>query len=134
MVTYGFGDSGAIIAMIGGFLWLFVLLFIALYVYSALALMNIAKRTNTKNPWLAWIPIANMYLMTQIGGVPWWTLLIVVFAGFIPFVGGIVSVVLIIWWWWKIAEARQRPGWWGILMMIPVVNLILMGVLAWGKK
>ena len=34
--------------------------------------------------------------------------------------------------WWKIAEARQKPGWYGLLMMVPIVNFVVMGMLAWG--
>ncbi len=38
-------------------------------------------------------------------------------------------------WWWKIAEVRNRPGWWGILIIfVPIVNLVLMGMLAWSDK
>ena len=54
------------------------------YIYTALALMTIAQKTKTKNPWLAWIPIANLYLMTQIGKVPWWTILFLILS-FFPF-------------------------------------------------
>ena len=69
--------------------------------------------------------------MTQIAKVPWWTLLIVVFAGFIPVVGTVASLGVTIWWWWKIAEARKKPGWLSLLLLIPIVNLIVIGVLAW---
>jgi hypothetical protein len=106
---------------------------LALYVYSALALMTIAKKTNTPNAWLAWIPIANFYLMTQIAKVPWWTFLII-FLSWIPVVGALLMVGVIIWWWWKISEARNRPGWWSILMLIPIVNIIILGMLAWSDK
>jgi hypothetical protein len=124
-------DTVPMMGMVATFLWIFVVIFIAIYIYTALVLMTIAKKTNTPNPWLAWIPVANLYLMTRIAGVPWWTLLIVLFAGFIPFIGGLVSLVITIWWWWKIAEARKKPGWFGILMLIPIVNLVIMGVIAW---
>jgi hypothetical protein len=30
-----------------------------------------------------------------------------------------------------VAEARNKPNWWGILMIVPVVNLIVPGYLAW---
>ena len=33
--------------------------------------------------------------------------------------------------WWKIAQARQKHGWLALLMLIPVVNLIVMGLIAW---
>ena len=118
-------------AMIGAFLGVLLVVLAVFYVYFALALMTIAKKTNTKNPWLAWIPVANLYLMTEIAGVPWWTLLIVLFVGLIPFVGGLVVLGITIWWWRKIAEARGKPGWLAILMLIPVVNIAIPGIIAW---
>ncbi len=108
-----------------------MLLFAGIYIFTALALMVIAKKTKTENAWLAWIPVANLYLMTKIAGVSWWTLLIVLFGNFIPILGGIAALAVMIWWWWKIAEARNKPGWYGILMLIPIVNLIVMAILAW---
>ena len=106
---------------------------LALYIYGALALMKIAERTNTPNAWLAWIPVANVYLLTQIAKVPWWTFL-AIFLTWIPFVGSIGLLALMIWWWWKIAENRGKPGWWGLMItLIPVVNLVFLGMLAWGK-
>jgi len=115
----------------GAFIGLFLIIVILAYVYFALALLTIAKKTKTKNEWLAWIPIANMYLMTQIAKVPWWTLLIVLFAGVIPYIGTLVAVGITVWWWWKIAEARKYPGWFGILMLIPLVNFVVIGIIAW---
>ena len=56
------------------FAMIIVLLALAVYVYSAVALMFIAKRAKTKNGWLAFIPIANIYLITQVGKQSgWWT-------------------------------------------------------------
>ena len=110
----------------------FFILMIALYVYFALALMAIAKKTNTKNGWLAFIPIANVYLMTQIAGLPgWYTLAILL--PIIPFIGVIAMWVIFIYMFWKIAEAIHKPGWWSILLIIPIVNLVVIGMMAWGK-
>lgn len=114
-----------------GLLGMFGLALVA-WVYTSWTLMTIAQRTKTPNPWLAWIPIANLYLMTQVAGVPWWTMLVILLS-WVPFVGTLAILAVMVWWWWKIAEARKRPGWWGILMLVPVVNLVLMGILAWGK-
>jgi len=104
---------------------------LALYVYTSWAMMVIAKKTNTPNAWLAWIPIANLYLMTQVAGVPWWTFLLV-FLGWMPVVGNLGVLALIIWWWWKICEKRNRPGWWSLVIsLVPIANLIMIGMLAW---
>ena len=40
-----------------------MLLSIAGYVLTALALYTIARRRGLKNPWLAWIPVANSWLL-----------------------------------------------------------------------
>ena len=104
---------------------------LAVYVYMAWALMVIAQKTNTPNAWLAWIPIGNLYLMTQIAGVPWWTILVFLLL-LIPLLNlGVLAVY--IWWWWKIAEKRGMPGWYGVLAAIPLLNLIFQGIIAWGK-
>ena len=110
----------------------FSLVGLALYIYVAVALMAIAKRTNTPNAWLAFIPIANIYLMTQIAGLPAWYTLIILLP-IIPLIGYLAMVIVMIYFWWKIAEAINKPGWWSLLLLIPVVNLVMIGIMAWGK-
>lgn len=111
---------------------LYIIITIAVYIYFAFALMTIAQKTKTKNAWLAWIPIANVYLMIQIAKLNWWWIFALLLS-FIPIVGSLALTGLMAWWWWRIAEIKKRPGWWGILMIIPIVNLIIIGILAWGK-
>jgi hypothetical protein len=111
-------------AMLGGTILLFILgMALVCYVYVALALQTIANKTATPNPWLAWIPIANVFLMLAIAKKPlWWFILFL-----IPLVNIVMAVVV----WMGIAEARQKPNWWGILMIVPIVNLVVPGYLAW---
>jgi len=128
MALHNLFASGSIIAF-GG---LALAISLAIYIYFAVALMAIAKRTETKNGWLAFIPIANVYLMTQIAGLPaWYTLAI--FLPIIPFIGGLAMMVAMVYFWWIIAEKVGKPNWWGILLLIPVVNLVVVGILAWGR-
>ncbi|MBN1375229.1 MAG: hypothetical protein JXA01_03650 [Dehalococcoidia bacterium] len=101
---------------------LYVIFSIAIYVYLAICLQKIAEKTNTPNGWLAWIPVANIYLMCVIAGKAWWWVLLCL----IPYVNIIFIIIL----WWKIAEARAKPGWWGLLLMIPLVNIVIIGMLA----
>ena len=126
-------DSDTLIAIFAGLGITFLIIFLAVYIYMAIAIMTIAKKTKTKNAWLAFIPFANLYLLTKMAGVPWWTFLIAGLAGFIPLIGGIVFIAFWIWWWWQIAENINKPGWWSILLIIPIVNLIILGVMAWGE-
>ena len=109
--------------LVGGMFSAFLVVGVAVYVYMALALQTIARKTNTKNDWLAWIPIANMALLLEIARKPlWWLLLLV-----IPLVNVVISIVV----WVAVAEARGKPSWWGLLMIVPGVNLIVPGYLAW---
>jgi len=107
----------------GGMLLFILVLAAACYVYFALALSTIATKTNTENPWLAWIPIANVVLMLNIAKKPvWWIILFL-----IPFVSIVIAIIV----WMGVAEARGKPNWWGILLIVPVAGLIVPGYLAW---
>ena len=98
---------------------------IIVYLWIAYCVQIIAKKTNTPNEWLAWIPIAHLYLLCKMAGRSgWWAL-----AFFVP----LLDIVIMIIWWWTIAEKRSKPGWLGILMIIPLVNLIVLGVLAFSE-
>lgn len=106
-------------------LLIFLLMFIPLYAYWALATQIIARKTNTENGWLAWIPIANFILWANIARKPiWWGLLCI-----IPVVSFVFTALV----WMAIAEARNKPNWWGILAIVPFVNLVVPGYLAWSK-
>lgn len=110
-------------AMGAVFLMIMFLIFIALYVYFALALQTIAKKTNTENDWWAWVPILQAVLMLNVAKKPvWWIILLL-----IPLVGLVFGILT----WMAIAEARNKPNWWGILLIIPVVGLLVPGYLAW---
>jgi hypothetical protein len=113
----------AAIAAATGMLLFFLVFAVAAYVYTSLALQTIAQKTNTENPWLAWIPIVNIVLMLNIAKKPiWWIILC-----FVPGVNIVVGIIV----WMAVAEARNKPNWWGILIIVPVVGLIVPGYLAW---
>ena len=100
-------------------------LFVIFYAYMALCLQTIAKKKNVENSWLAWIPIANVYLMCLIGGKPaWWVILV-----FIPLVNIIIAVLL----WMEIAGVMGKPKWLGILMIVPIANFVVPGYLAFSE-
>jgi len=122
--------------IIAAFLAFGMILLIAafvVYIYTTIALMFIAKKTKTKNGWLAWIPIANIYLITQMAGISgWWTL--IVLALIVPFIGGLAMLIAIIWMFWRIAEKIDFPGWTSLLLIIPIINLVILGIWAWAKR
>ena len=49
------------------FIVLVVLISIVMYVFGALGLMALAKKNKLDNPWLAFIPIGNSYLLGKLG-------------------------------------------------------------------
>jgi ABC-type Na+ efflux pump permease subunit len=121
---YGNDDevSNGLMALLGGSILLILFLGLAFYVYLAVAISTIAKKTNHGNRWMAWLPILDVILMLQIAGKPlWWILLFL-----IPFVNLVIIVVV----WMGIAKARKKPEWWGVFIIVPFVDFILPGVLA----
>jgi len=125
--------ASLLVGWVLGFIIFFIIVFFALYIYMALALMAIAKRTKTKEPWFAWIPILNILLMLRIAKMHWAFIFVFLFS-FIPIIGWIAGIVLTVIVWGKVSEARKRPFWWGFLTLIPIVNLVIIGILAWSKK
>lgn len=117
------GEEAVGIAIFGAMLLFFLAFFGAIYVYFALAFSTIARKTNTPNAWMAWIPFLNMILLLNVAQKPvWWILLF-----FIPFVN--IAILVIVW--MGVAKARGRPDWSGVFIIAPIANFILPGILAW---
>ena len=133
-------EIAAAMALIATFFVLFLILALAVYLYTAFAWMAIAKKTRTKPAWLAFIPIANLYLLSKIARMHWWPILLLI-GMFIPYVNlaAIVAFAVFMFIWnWKAFERVKRPGWWTLFAIIPVLGwivfLVLLGVAAWGKR
>ncbi len=113
--------------------------FLVIYLFTAFAFMNIAKKMSMDKPWLAFIPVANLYLVSKMAKMHWWPILLMVPA-FIPVLGSIFSIALSVFvtiWLWKIFVYFKKPGWWVLLQYIPVVNIAyfyMLGKIAWGKE
>ena len=126
------GFIGGTIAAVSIFLILIILL--GIYIYWALAWYTTAKKLKYDKPWLAWIPIANIVLILEIGGFHWaWVFLVL-----IPILGWIALFVMGIICKWRIFEKRKYPGWLSLAIIIPQVGgllyLISIGFLAWADK
>jgi ABC-type Na+ efflux pump permease subunit len=117
------GEEAIGIAIIGMFVLFFLVFFVAIYVYFALAFSTIARKTQTPNTWYAWVPILNMVLLLNVAKKPvWWVLLM-----FVPF----LNLVILVLTWMGVAKARGRPDWWGVFIIAPIANFVLPGILAW---
>ncbi|MDY3224585.1 MAG: hypothetical protein SOW84_01745 [Candidatus Faecousia sp.] len=63
-MSYSYNHLGsALLALVQTLLGMPMLLGIAAYVLTALALYTVAKRRGLKKPWLAWIPVVSCYLL-----------------------------------------------------------------------
>jgi hypothetical protein len=130
--------TGGLIALILGMLVVFMVVGIIVYVVLSLEFMAIAKKARSKfHPGIAWIPAVGPALIaSDIAGMPWWPVLLLI-GSVIPFIGGLFSLVFAIFfiiWLWKVFERLNKPGWWAIICLIPIVNLIMIGIAAWSKN
>lgn len=123
-------------AAIGILFFLFVLI-LAVYIYVSLAFMQIARKTKVHPAGIAWIPWIGPRIITYKNShMHWWPWLLLI-ALPIPVLGPIAMIIFYafsIVWLWKTFEALNYPGWWAILCIIPVVNLILIGIAAWSQQ
>ena len=119
---------------------IFVIVCLAIYIYSAFAWMAIGNKLKYKNSWLAWIPIANFAMILQLGDFPWGLIFLVL----IPILGWIALAVLGIIATWRIFEKRKYPGALSLISLaaaIPwvgfiagIASLIVLGFVAWTDK
>jgi hypothetical protein len=106
----------------GGSLFMLLLVALAAYTDVAYCIQTIANKTGTDNPWWAWVPILNLWLLCEIGGKPgWW-----VFLMFIPIINLVIFVLI----WMAVSDARQKSPFLGFLILVPFWTLILPGYLA----
>lgn len=67
--TYTSGDAtvyAVLLSILASFLVIIIIGGLILYIFDSIATYTMAKNKGISNPWLAWIPIANSYLMGKI--------------------------------------------------------------------
>lgn len=86
------------------------------YVLYTLPLFMIAKKSEHPYAWLAFVPLANLWLMCDMADKDvWWIILF-----FVPLINIIVYIAV----WMALAENTNKPAWLGILMIFPIIGLI----------
>lgn len=120
---YPMGTGDGFIETLGMAFWVFA---VAIYVYMAYTQYVCAKKVGCGDKaFLAFIPIAQTYLLCPMAGKPgWWFVLCL-----IPFVNIIALAIL----WIEIAKRCGHSGVWGFLSILFPISLIAWGVLAFGK-
>lgn len=56
----------AILAILGAFAFILFIIAVVMYILLSLGLYNLAKNAGIENPWLAWIPIGNLYILGKL--------------------------------------------------------------------
>lgn len=141
----GASGAGGFLAVILGMLVAFLVIGLLLWIYLALAFMAIGRKAKDPLAGLAWIPFIGPSLIAfRASKMHWWPWLLLIVGAFIPYissslswVGSIASIIFGVYsiiWSWKMFEVVKKPGWWAILCIIPVLNLILYGIAAWSKN
>jgi hypothetical protein len=134
--------GGGLVALILGAIAVFLVIFALLWIYMSFAFTAIGKKAGLSSPGLAWIPgIGPVITAFRASKMHWWPwlLLLGILISWIPLVNIIYILAMIVFgvysiiWNWKMFEAIGKPGWWAILYLIPIVNLVIIGIAAWSK-
>ncbi|GBO56659.1 hypothetical protein APA_4994 [Pseudanabaena sp. lw0831] len=85
--------------------------------------MKIADKLNIPNSWLAWIPIAQTWVMVRAAGKSgWWLILL-----FIPFVNIVIAFILL----FAMPVSLGKSSLYGLLPFVPILGIFLyFGLLA----
>jgi hypothetical protein len=128
------GEAVGLFALLAGMIVAFLAIALVMYVFTSLIFFSLAKKAKQDAPGLAWIPIIGPAIVAyKASGMHWWPFLLLI-GVIVPVIGSIAVLafqVFFIIWMWKLFEAIKRPGWWAILLIIPLVNLVIMILAAW---
>lgn len=130
-------ELAGIVGLIAAFALIFFFILLVVYLYLSFAYSAIGKRAKVKSPHLAWIPlIGPLIIAYKTSKMHWWPWLLII-GMVIPFINifaNIAFFIVSVVWHWKMFESVRRPGWFSILTLIPIVNFVIIGIAAWGKK
>lgn len=94
---------------------------LAIYLIFAALLFMMAQKIGVGLPWLAFVPIANLYILVKCAGKPgWWLILLL-----IPLVNIVIWLLVSL----GVAQQRGKSVLWAILFFIPCTNPIALAYL-----
>ncbi len=102
-----------------------VLIGLGMYLFGCYCLKLICEKAGNDPGILIWIPLLQMIPLFTAADLSlvWFILL------FVPFINIVATIML----WMKLSEARGKPSWLGILIIIPGFNLFLLLYLAFSE-
>lgn len=131
----------AALGAMGFILVLVAIPFLAIWIFGIVCMIKIAQKTNTPNGWLVIIPFVAPFKLAKFAGYSyWWGAM-----SLLPLFGYIINekimmlfqLVVLGFFIYAFMRICQRLGfskWLGLLAIIPVANLVLLGVLAFSKN
>ncbi len=120
---YESGYNGSV-ALFGGLFWA---AFAVLYLFFAVALYKIAQKCRCHNEaWWGFVPILNVLLSLKCASRPMYWFIFMM----IPIVNIVIAAIV----WTDIAKAVGKHPIWGILCLLPFINFVALGVLAFGES
>lgn len=123
-------------------------LILMIHFYFAACLFIFSQKIGAKTAWLAWIPIFNIFPLLATAGRPWWWALLFLgpLAVFVPLVNTnlyavlclavlfAIDLVLFVVIWTNVCRNLWIQKWLGLLILVPIAQLILIGYLAFKKE
>ena len=90
--------------------------FVALYLFHCYCCMLICQKAGQPPGFLVWLPVLQIFPLLRAAGMsPWWFL-----ALFVPLLNVVESVL----WCLNIAKARNKSALVGILLLLPITNIL----------
>jgi hypothetical protein len=95
---------------------------LVIYLFFGFTLFMIGKKAGAPLPWLAFVPIASLYVWVKSAGkAGWWLILLL-----IPLVNIVIWIITSL----AIARERGKSTVWGVLLFIPCTTPIALIYLA----
>ncbi|KUG02512.1 hypothetical protein ASZ90_020144 [hydrocarbon metagenome] len=63
-----YGGEGAVLAAMGFLSFIWFVVFVVAYILKSLGISALAANRGFENPWLGWVPIADLYLLGMLVG------------------------------------------------------------------
>jgi hypothetical protein len=100
-------------------------LYLLLYLFYSYCCMLICRKAGNAPGILVWLPLLKLFPLLRAAGMSgWWFL-----AFFVP----VLNLVPVILWPLKIAKARGKSVWVGVLLLLPITNLFAFLYLAFSN-
>ena len=112
---------------LGSTFWIVVIPWLVMsFIWNAICLRRIAKKSRTEPSWLAWVPFGQLYLIFKLARTSGWYMPFVL----VPFFGSLLCLAV----WTRVPKCLGIVGAQRLLMIVPIVSDIYIGWLAFRQE